>query len=96
MTGFNLLDIVFAVLLCVFIFRGIRNGIIKEVGMIAALVLGLLCAYLFFQPVAQLFISWGLKFAAPVAAFAAVFAATYLVVTIAAHFLKTLVDKIQL
>ena len=53
MTGFNLLDIVFAVLLCVFIFRGIRNGIIKEVGMIAALVLGLLCAYLFFQPVAQ-------------------------------------------
>ncbi len=96
MTGFNLLDIVFAILLCVFIFRGINSGIIREVGMIAALVLGLLCAYLFFQPVAELFISWGLKFAAPVAAFIAVFAVTYLIVTIVTHFLKTLIDKIQL
>lgn len=96
MTGFNFLDIIFLLIVCVFMLRGLWHGLIKEVGTIAALVIGLLCAYLFFQPVAALFIGWGLKFAAPVLAFIAVFAVTYLLITLIAYFLQDVIERIQL
>lgn len=96
MNGFNFLDILFLLIICLFMLRGLWHGLIKEVGTIAALVVGLLCAYLFFQPVAALFIGWGLKVAAPVLAFAAVFAVTYLVISLIAHFLQDVIERIQL
>lgn len=96
MNGFNFLDIIFLLIICVFMLRGFWHGLIKEVGTIAALVIGLLCAYLFFQPVAALFIGWGLKVAAPVLAFVAVFAVTYLLISLIAHFLQDVIERIQL
>lgn len=96
MSGINFLDIVFLLIICLFLFRGFWNGLIKEVSTIAALVCGLGGAYLFFQPVAGRLMEWGLKTAAPVIAFLIVFAAIYLLISIVAHFLQSIIETINL
>lgn len=90
---FNYIDIIFFIIICIFVLRGLHNGLIKEVASIAALVVGILFAYLFFQPVAAKLMEWGVKVLAPVLGFVIVFCITYVLIRIMGEVLQTIVAK---
>ena len=57
-TGFSVVDLLIAVLLLFFIYKGMRNGFMKEIGKILALIAGFMCANQFAGFVNENIFNW--------------------------------------
>lgn len=88
----NYIDIVFAVLLCIALYRGIKNGLFVELASLLALIVGIFMAVKFSYLMKSFLenkISWEPKYIEITA-----FILTFLLVIIAIHFLAKLLTKI--
>ena len=95
--GFAAIDIVFLVLIVVLAIRGAIRGFVTEIGSVAALVVGLGGAILFYKPLAALIGRlFGISMWNPLIAFLILFLILYLVIKLLEHLLHAMFDKLNL
>jgi membrane protein required for colicin V production len=95
--SFALIDIVFVVLLVVLAIRGAIRGFVTEIGSVAALVVGLGGAILFYKPLAALIgRMFGNSMWNPLIAFLVLFLLLYMVIKVLEHLLHAVFDKLNL
>jgi membrane protein required for colicin V production len=95
--GFAAIDIVFLVLIVVLAIRGAIRGFVTEIGSVAALVVGLGGAILFYKPLAALIGRlFGISMWNPLIAFLILFLVLYLVIKLLEHLLHAMFDKLNL
>lgn len=91
------IDIVFASLVVILVIRCFLKGFIEEFMSMAALVLGLIFAFIFFKPGA-LFLTerFGVTVLPELASFSALFVIAFVVVKILEHILGDIIDRVNL
>ncbi len=95
--GFAAIDIVFLVLIVVLAIRGAIRGFVTEIGSVAALVVGLGGAILFYKLLAALIGRlFGISMWNPLIAFLILFLVLYLVIKLLEHLLHAVFDKLNL
>jgi membrane protein required for colicin V production len=95
--GFAAIDIVFLVLIVVLAIRGAIRGFVTEIGSVAALVVGLGGAILFYKPLAALIGRlFGISMWNPLIAFLILFLVLYLLIKLLEHLLHAVFDKLDL
>lgn len=95
--GFAAIDIVFLVLIVVLAIRGAIRGFVTEIGSVAALVVGLGGAILFYKPLAALIGRlFGISMWNPLIAFLILFLVLYMVIKLLEHLLHAMFDKLNL
>jgi len=95
--SFAAIDVVFLVLILVLAIRGAIRGFVTEIGSVAALVIGLGGAILFYKPLAALIGRlFGISMWNPLIAFLILFLVLYLVIKLLEHLLHSLFDKLNL
>jgi membrane protein required for colicin V production len=95
--SFAAIDIVFLLLLVVLAIRGAIRGFVTEIGSVAALVVGLGGAILFYKPLAALIgRMFGTSMWNPLIAFLVLFLLLYLVIKALEHLLHAVFDKLNL
>jgi len=88
----SFIDIIFAVLLCIALYKGIKNGLFVELASLVALVVGIFVAIKFsylMKEILETKVSWEPKYIEIVA-----FALTFLIVVVAIHLSAKLLTKI--
>jgi membrane protein required for colicin V production len=94
---FEVVDVVFAVLIAVLAVRGALRGLVAEVGSMAALILGLGGAFLFYKPAAALLSRYfKASMWTPLIAFLVLFLLLYLLVKLCERLLHSLVERLSL
>ena len=95
--SFAAIDVVFLVLIVVLAIRGAIRGFVTEIGSVAALVVGLGGAILFYKPLAALIGRlFGISMWNPLIAFLILFLVLYLVIKLLEHLLHAMFDKLDL
>jgi membrane protein required for colicin V production len=95
--GFAAIDVVFLVLIVVLAIRGAIRGFVTEIGSVAALVVGLGGAILFYKPLAALIGRlFGVSMWNPLIAFLILFLLLYLVIKLLERLLHAVFDKLNL
>ncbi len=95
--SFAAIDVVFLVLIFVLAIRGAIRGFVTEIGSVAALVIGLGGAILFYKPLAALIGRlFGSSMWNPLIAFLILFLLLYLVIKLLERLLHAMFDKLNL
>ncbi|MCK9254169.1 MAG: CvpA family protein [Bacteroidales bacterium] len=92
------IDIIFLIVYAYFIFKGIKNGLIKEFASLLAIILGVFLAIRFYDyliPILEGKTSFGLEYL-PILAFVIIFIATIVLVFIFAKLLNKFIKLIKL
>ena len=94
---FEVVDIVFALLILIAAIRGAFRGFVTEVGSMAALILSFACAIIFYKPVAQILEKqFGHSLWNPLISFLILFLLVYLLVKLVQRMLQNVIDRLNL
>lgn len=94
---FEVIDIVFALLIVIAAIRGAFRGFVMEVGSMAALILSFACAIIFYKPVALILErQFGHSLWNPLISFLILFLLVYLLVKLVQRMLQNVIERLNL
>jgi membrane protein required for colicin V production len=94
---FEIVDVVFAILIIVAAIRGAFRGFVAEAGSAASLILGIVVAVLFYRPAARLIAHrFGSSMWNPLIAFLVLFLIAYVVVKLVERLLAAIFERLNL